>query len=136
MVGAHLSGQPLNTQLTERNAKLLQTTRTAAGYRLYALANTSPPKPGLVFDGNGAGAIEVEIWEMDEAAFGSFVALIPSPLGIGTITLCRRAKREGICLRGPRHARRRGHHRVRRLAGATRRALATYSLTITCRATV
>lgn len=87
VVGAHLSGQPLNAQLVERNAKLIETTRTAAGYRLYALANTSPPKPGLVFDGTGPGAIEVEVWEMDEDAFGSFVALIPVPLGIGTVTL-------------------------------------------------
>jgi allophanate hydrolase len=87
VVGAHLSGQPLNWQLVERKAKLIQTARTGKGYRLYALANTSPPKPGLVFDGSGAGGIEVEIWEMDAAAFGSFVALIPAPLGIGTITL-------------------------------------------------
>ena len=87
VVGAHLSGQPLNAQLTARDAKLLETTRTASGYRLYALANTSSPKPGLIFDGSGPGGIEVEIWEMDEAAFGSFVALIPSPLGIGTVTL-------------------------------------------------
>jgi len=87
VVGAHLSGQPLNGQLVERNAVLSGTARTAVGYRLYALANTTPPKPGLVFDGSGPGAIEVEIWEMDEAAFGSFVALIPAPLGIGTLTL-------------------------------------------------
>ena len=46
-----------------------------------------PPKPGLLFDGSGLGNIEVEIWEMDETAFGSFVALIPFPLGIGTVTL-------------------------------------------------
>ncbi len=87
VVGAHLSGQPLNGQLTGRNAKLVETARTGAGYRLYALADTAPPKPGLVFDGSGPGAIEVEIWEMDEAAFGSFVAAIPAPLGIGTVTL-------------------------------------------------
>ena len=87
VVGAHLSGQPLNGQLLERQAKLLETTRTGPGYRLYALADTSPPKPGLVFDGTGAGGIEVEIWELDEGAFGSFVALIPGPLGIGTVTL-------------------------------------------------
>jgi allophanate hydrolase len=87
VVGAHLTGQPLNGQLVERKARLLETTRTAAGYRLYALANTSPPKPGLVFDGTGPGGIEVEIWDMDEAAFGSFVALIPAPLSIGTVTL-------------------------------------------------
>jgi allophanate hydrolase len=87
VVGAHLSGQPLNGQLVERKARLVETTRTAAGYRLYLLANTSPPKPGLTFDGAGPGGIEVEVWEMAEEAFGSFVALIPPPLGIGTITL-------------------------------------------------
>ncbi len=87
VVGAHLTGQPLNRQLTERNAKLVETTRTTAGYRLYALADTVPAKPGLMFDGSGPGAIEVEIWEMDEGGFGSFVAAIPAPLGIGTVTL-------------------------------------------------
>lgn len=87
VVGAHLSGQPLHGQLTERNARLVRTARTAPGYRLYELSGTAPRKPGLVFDGQGAGIIEVEIWEMDFAAFGSFVALIPYPLGIGMITL-------------------------------------------------
>jgi allophanate hydrolase len=87
VVGAHLTGQPLNVQLQERSARLVRTTRTAPGYRFYALAGTTPAKPGLVFDGAGAGGIEVEVWEMDEAAFGSFVALIPPPLGIGTLTL-------------------------------------------------
>ena len=87
VVGAHLSGQPLNGQLAERRARLIETTRTSTGYRLYALAGTSPAKPGLVFDGTGPGEIEVEIWEMEEGAFGSFVALIPPPLGIGTLKL-------------------------------------------------
>ncbi|MFA5958167.1 allophanate hydrolase [Hyphomicrobium sp.] len=87
VVGAHLSGQPLNGQLTERDAIFRETSRTAAGYRLYALPGTTPPKPGLVYEGTGPGAIEVEIWEMDDAAFGSFVALIPAPLGIGTLVL-------------------------------------------------
>jgi allophanate hydrolase len=87
VVGAHLSGQPLNWQLVERGAKLIETSRTGPGYRLYALAGTSPPKPGLLFYGSGPGGIEVEIWEMDEKGFGSFVALIPAPLGIGTVTL-------------------------------------------------
>lgn len=87
VVGAHLTGQPLNGQLVERNARLVRTARTARGYSFYALANTTPPKPGLVFDGKGAGLIEVEIWEMEAAAFGTFVALIPPPLGIGTLTL-------------------------------------------------
>lgn len=87
VVGAHLTGQPLNRQLVERNARLVRTARTAAGYSFYALANTTPAKPGLVFDGTGAGGIEVEVWELSDAAFGSFVGLIPGPLGIGTVTL-------------------------------------------------
>ncbi len=87
VVGAHLSGQPLNGQLIERGARLVETTRTAPGYRLYALADTSPAKPGLVFDGDAPGGIEVEVWEMDAAAFGSFVVSISAPLGIGTIAL-------------------------------------------------
>ncbi len=87
VVGAHLAGQPLNSQLTERDAIFRETSRTAAGYRLYALPGTTPRKPGLVYEGSGPGAIEVEIWEMDDAAFGSFVALIPAPLGMGTLVL-------------------------------------------------
>ena len=87
VVGAHLTGQPLNSQLIERHARFVRKANTAAGYSFYALANTAPAKPGLVFDGTGAGNIEIEIWEMTEAAFGSFVALIPPLLGIGTLTL-------------------------------------------------
>ena len=86
VAGAHLSGQPLNWQLTERSAQLVRTCRTAALYRLYALARTEPPKPGLVRADPGA-AIEVEVWEMPESQFGSFVAAIPAPLGIGTVQL-------------------------------------------------
>jgi len=87
VVGAHLSGQPLNWQLTTRQARLVATTRTAFGYSLYALGGTVPAKPGLIQDGIGAGAIELEIWELDLAGFGSLVAEIPPPLGIGTLTL-------------------------------------------------
>jgi len=87
VVGAHLSGQPLNWQLTSRNARLIGPARTAPGYSLYALDGTVPAKPGLVYDGIGQGLIELEIWELGFAAFGSFVAEIPPPLGIGTVTL-------------------------------------------------
>jgi len=86
VVGAHLSGQPLNHQLTSRSATLVRTCRTAACYALYALPNTTPPKPGLLRVKEGV-AIEVEVWEMSVEAFGSFVAAIPPPLGIGTIQL-------------------------------------------------
>jgi allophanate hydrolase len=87
VVGAHLSGQPLNRQLIELRAKLVRTSRTAPGYSFYALRGTTPSKPGLVFDGKGFGLIELEIWELDAAAFGRFVAAIPPPLGIGTLAL-------------------------------------------------
>jgi allophanate hydrolase len=89
VVGAHLSGQPLNHQLTDRDAALVRTTATAPVYRFHAL-DTEPPKPGLVrvaSDDGGAGSIEVEVWELDDAGFGSFVALVPPPLCIGTVEL-------------------------------------------------
>lgn len=88
VVGAHLSGMPLNGQLRERGARLVAETQTAPDYRLYALPGTVPPKPGMVRVAPGAGAaIAVEVWEMPLAHYGSFVALIPAPLGIGTLTL-------------------------------------------------
>lgn len=88
VVGAHLTGQPLNWQLTDRGARLIKTSKTAPGYRLYALEGTVPPKPGLVRDGGFAGeGIEVEVWAMPEDRFGGFVAAVPAPLGIGSATL-------------------------------------------------
>jgi allophanate hydrolase len=88
VVGAHLSGQPLNWQLTRRRAHLLKTTKTPPGYRLYALPGTQPPKPGLVReDGFQGPGIEVEVWAVPEDEFGSFVAAVPAPLGIGNATL-------------------------------------------------
>ncbi|MEY3202476.1 MAG: hypothetical protein RIR70_2026 [Pseudomonadota bacterium] len=87
VVGAHLSGMPLNGQLIERGARLIERAQTAPHYRLFAL-DTQPPKPGLVRDTAGGGAaIALEIWEMPLQHYGSFVALIPSPLGIGRIEL-------------------------------------------------
>jgi allophanate hydrolase len=88
VVGAHLSGQPLNWHLTERGARLIETSRTAPGYRLYALTGSVPPKPGLVRDEafHGSG-IEVEVWAVPANRFGSFVAAVPPPLGIGNATL-------------------------------------------------
>ncbi|MBP6404206.1 MAG: allophanate hydrolase [Ramlibacter sp.] len=99
VVGAHLSGMPLNSQLTERGARLVATTQTAPDYRFYALPGTVPPKPGLVRVAAGTGgAIAVEVWEMPAAHYGSFVALIPAPLGIGTLTLADGASVQGfIC---------------------------------------
>jgi allophanate hydrolase len=88
VAGAHLSGLPLNRQLTERGAILVETTGTAPDYRLYALPQTNPPKPGLVRTEPGTGSsITVEIWEMTYDAFGSFVDSVPPPLSIGTLRL-------------------------------------------------
>jgi allophanate hydrolase len=85
--GAHLSGLPLNGQLTRLGATLVKATQTAPHYRLYALPGTTPPKPGLIRVAEQGAAIAVEVWALPAAAFGHFVAAIPAPLGIGTITL-------------------------------------------------
>jgi allophanate hydrolase len=87
VVGAHLSGLPLNGQLHERGATLLQATQTAPHYRLFALPGTTPPKPGLQRVTQAGAAIAVEVWEMPTAAVGSFLSLIPPPLGLGSIEL-------------------------------------------------
>lgn len=87
VVGAHLSGMPLHWQLSSRAARLVQRTRTAPVYRLYAMTSESPPKPALVHAGVDGAAIEVEVYELDVAAFGSFVSEVPPPLAIGTVTL-------------------------------------------------
>ena len=84
--GAHMSSLPLNHQLTERGARLLRACRTAPRYRLFALDGFDPPRPGLLRAEPGR-SIEVEVWEVAAGRFGSFVAGIPAPLGIGTIEL-------------------------------------------------
>jgi allophanate hydrolase len=88
VVGAHLSGMPLNAELRALGARLLERTMTAADYRLYALAETDPPRPGLVRIAPGRGkAIEVEVWALPTEGFGRFVAAVPPPLSIGTLRL-------------------------------------------------
>lgn len=99
VVGAHLSGMPLNYQLTERHARLVESTFTADNYRLFALPNTTPPKPGLVRGSDGA-EIAVELWDMPMNEFGSFVALIPPPLGIGTLILHDNRQVKGFICEG------------------------------------
>lgn len=87
VVGAHLKDMPLHWQLTSREAKFVTATTTAPAYKLYAMADTVPPKPALIHTGDGGAAIAVEVYELDVAAFGSFVAEVPPPLAIGTVTL-------------------------------------------------
>lgn len=95
VVGAHLAGMPLHWQLTSREARLVSATRTAPAYRLYAMAETTPPKPALVHVGEGGSSILVEVYELDFEAFGSFVAEVPAPLAIGTVSL-----EDGTCVKG------------------------------------
>jgi allophanate hydrolase len=88
VVGAHLTGQPLNHQLLDRGARLVRACRTSEQYRLFALRETKPPKPGLVREPGYAGrGIEVEVWSVPEDRFGGFVAGVPPPLAIGSVQL-------------------------------------------------
>jgi allophanate hydrolase len=87
VVGAHLSGEPLNHQLVELGGRFVRAGRTAASYRLYALPATTPPKPGMMRVQERGAAVELELWSLDMAAFGRFVARVPPPLCIGTIEL-------------------------------------------------
>jgi allophanate hydrolase len=88
VVGAHLTGMPLNHELTTPGGRIVKTCRTAKDYKLYVLPNTAPPKPGLIrepgFEGQG---LEVEVWALTAEDFGKFVQKIPAPLGIGKLTL-------------------------------------------------
>jgi allophanate hydrolase len=88
VVGAHLSGMPLNHELRAHQARFIAATATAPDYRLYALPGTTPPKPGLlrVAAGHG-GAIAVEVWAMPPEPFGRFTAAVPPPLSIGSVRL-------------------------------------------------
>jgi len=85
--GAHLQQLPLNWQLTERGATLADKTRTSASYHMYALAGGPPYRPALVRDDTAGAQIEVEVWQLPAENFGSFVAGIPAPLGIGKVEL-------------------------------------------------
>jgi allophanate hydrolase len=88
VVGAHLSGMPLNGDLRMRNARFIEETMTSADYRLYALPGGDVPKPGMLRVGDGEGTtITVEVWALTEEAFGQFVACIPPPLSIGNVRL-------------------------------------------------
>lgn len=90
VVGAHLTGFPLNKDLVSRHAKLIKTTTTSPNYLFFALNSKSgPKKPGLkrICPGQGGARIEVEVWNLPKAALASFMSTIPHPLGIGTIEL-------------------------------------------------
>ncbi|MCZ8314205.1 hypothetical protein [Phreatobacter sp.] len=97
VVGAHLSGMPLNGELTSRGGVFRRASMTTADYRFYALAGGPPKRPGLirVADGTGA-AIACEVWALPAEGFGTFVDGIPSPLGIGTLRLADGTRPKGF----------------------------------------
>ncbi|MFD9006123.1 allophanate hydrolase [Streptomyces sp. NPDC059582] len=86
VVGAHLSGQPLNPQLLALGARLDRTTTTAPVYRLHAL-RTDPPKPGLVHVGAGGAGIEAEIWRLPAEGLGRLLTTLPRPMALGSVEL-------------------------------------------------
>jgi allophanate hydrolase len=87
VVGAHMSGLPLNKQLSELDGRLESTGTTAASYRLYALPGGGPKRPGLVRVADGGTAIELEVWSVPSGKLGAFAKQIPAPLGLGNVAL-------------------------------------------------
>ena len=85
--GAHMSGLPLNHELTERGGRFLRASQTATEYCLYALPGGPPTRPGLVRVNEGGSAIEVEVWTLPHSAVGDLLAGIPAPLGLGPVRL-------------------------------------------------
>lgn len=96
VVGAHMSGLPLNPELTSRGGMFVERTKTAPAYRFYALAGGPPFRPGLVRVETGGASIELEVWRLPRAAFGDFMAGVPSPLCIGTLELVSGRKVKGF----------------------------------------
>ena len=86
VVGAHMSGLPLNHELTRLGARFLRRVRTAPAYRLFSLPGGTVARPGLLRDTVGA-AIDLEVWALPKTRFGDFIDGIPRPLGIGTLEL-------------------------------------------------
>jgi len=85
--GAHMSGLPLNWQLTDLNASFVKQSKTKKAYRLFVLENKNPIRPGMMYDSSSNSQIELEIWSIPVENFGKFMKQIASPLGIGTIFL-------------------------------------------------
>lgn len=97
--GLHMRGYPLEKQLLDRGGRFLRETTTAPKYRLLKLP-TTPAKPGLLKQVSGGAPIGLEVWELPLAAFGSFVAGIPSPLGIGKVELADGTEVSGFVCEG------------------------------------
>jgi allophanate hydrolase len=95
VMGAHLTGQPLNPQLLALGARLDRTTTTAPVYRLHAL-RTAPPKPGLEYVGEGGAEIETEIWHLPATGLGHLLTTLPRPMTLGTVELADGTRTPGF----------------------------------------
>lgn len=85
--GAHMTGLPLNTQLTILGGTFVEETSTAPDYKLYKLNGFTPARPGLLRVADGGAAIALEVWKLPIENYGTFVSGVPAPLGFGTLTL-------------------------------------------------
>ena len=85
--GAHMTGLPLNAQLTSLGGTFLEETTTAPEYKLYKLNGFTPARPGLLRVVDGGAAIALEVWQLPIENYGTFVSGVPAPLGFGTLTL-------------------------------------------------
>ena len=85
--GAHMTGLPLNGQLTSLGGTFLEETSTAPAYKLYKLNGFTPARPGLLRVVDGGTAIALEVWQLPIENYGTFVSGVPAPLGFGTLTL-------------------------------------------------
>ncbi|GAA5017468.1 allophanate hydrolase [Kitasatospora paranensis] len=84
--GAHLTGQPLNGQLSALGGRFTADIATAPTYRLYALP-TEPAKPGLVRVAQDGATIAGELWELPAAGLGALLAALPRPMALGPVEL-------------------------------------------------
>jgi hypothetical protein len=94
--GAHMTGLPLNPQLTNLGANFVETTTTSPDYKLYKLNGFSPARPGLIRVLSDGAAIALEIWQLPIENYGAFVMGVPAPLGFGTLTLVDGGKVNGF----------------------------------------
>lgn len=85
--GAHMTGLPLNPQLTTLGGVFVYETTTSADYRLYKLNGFTPTRPGLLRVVDDGVKISLEVWKLPIENYGAFVAGVPAPLGFGTLTL-------------------------------------------------
>jgi hypothetical protein len=94
--GAHMSGLPLNSQLTALGGEFVVATTTSPNYELFKLNGFNPPRPGLLRVLENGSEIALEIWQLPIENYGKFVAGVPSPLGFGTLTLVDGSQVQGF----------------------------------------